>query len=83
MTKIKIIKIDPLSAALDSVGMTGGAAKYKGFSKQTLKKEKKLHNDMLKKMFKDDPSLIKSFKDKKLKLPPIISKNFIKSLKKK
>ena len=41
MTKIKIIKIDPLSAALDSVGLSGGASKSALKYIKSLKKDAK------------------------------------------
>ena len=41
MTKIKVIKIDPLSAALDSVGLSGGASKSALKYIRSLKKEAK------------------------------------------
>ena len=41
MTKIKIIKIDPLSEALDSVGLSGGASKSALKYIKSLKKDAK------------------------------------------
>ena len=66
-SNVKVIKIDPLGAALDEIGLTGGASKttVKGLSKS---KEKKLI-DKIKKI--DD-------KATKLKLKKFKPKDFIK-----